>query len=88
LAGDKSNEPGERAIMALNCHVHVVCHPAIGVNSMLVPFQAICNQCFPTLPISGIKENVLTVIAAQNDMVKTTTYMETRFPGHALSKHR
>jgi hypothetical protein len=88
LASDKSHEPGEREIMALNGHVHVVCHPAIGVNLMLVPFQAICNQSLPTLPIIGIKEYGLTVIASQNDMVQTATDMETRFPGHTLSKHR
>jgi hypothetical protein len=39
LTGDEANKPGKWGVMALNGHVHVIRHPAIGMNSMLVSFQ-------------------------------------------------
>lgn len=69
--------------MALNCHVHVICHPAIGVQAMSVLVEAIFDQRLPFLPIIGIKKYGLPVVATQNDVVQTTGYVKSRFPGHA-----
>ena len=51
--------------MTLNCHVHVIRHPAIGMNAVRIFIEPKLDQRFPASPVIVFKEYGLTVIASQ-----------------------
>ncbi len=58
------------------------------MNAMRIPVEPKLNQCFPVAPIIVIKEYGLTVISAQDDVVKTAWYVQSRFSGHGLASEK
>ncbi len=72
--------------MTLNRHVHMVRHPAIGMNTVRILAEPNFDQRFPAAPVVAIKKYGLTVVTAQDDVVQTARYVQSRFSGHGAAK--
>lgn len=82
LTRDEAHEARQRSLMTLNRHVHMVSHPAIGMDTVHVYTEPNFNQRFPAMPIIVIKKYGLTVVTAQNDVIQTTRQVQSGFSRH------
>jgi hypothetical protein len=55
--------------------VHVVRHPAVGMNAMRIYFEPKLNQRLPASPVIVFKEYCLPVITTQNDVIQAARYV-------------
>lgn len=72
--------------------MHVVAHQAECMDTVAEPHHAFSEQAIETVPIADGKEDVLTGVAAQDDVIQAARDMEAGFPSHAekllISEHK
>lgn len=64
--------------------MHMVCHQAIGMDTVPIPLQPLLEQKQKAAPIPWIKENVQPGVATQDDMVAGTGIMDSWFACHSI----
>ncbi len=62
--------------------MNMIGHPAIGVNTVIVFFNTFGYERFPEQPVIVRQEDILPVIASQNDVIKTARQVYAGFSGH------
>jgi hypothetical protein len=82
LCTEPSHQMGQRPIADLHGHVNVVGHPAIGMDAASITFQSRSEEGHPAVTIRVGKEDSLSVITPQDDMVKATGHVQSRFARH------
>jgi hypothetical protein len=79
------HDTGERDVANLDSQVNMVCHQTKGENTVAVPFDTFLDEKEKPATVFGVKENVLTAIAAKDDMVQRTGIVKAGFTGHEKS---
>lgn len=69
-AGKDLHEDGEGLCAGLNRHVHVIGHPAIGVQAMLITGQAVSQESLPFAAVFIVEEDGLAAVAAQDNVIE------------------
>jgi len=52
----------------LDDHMHVIGHPAVGMDEVAIAIEAIRQYFVPAMAVSLLEENILTAIASQDDV--------------------
>jgi hypothetical protein len=82
LPGDAHHQPAERLFAYLDHSVHMVRHVAEGVQPCGEAIDDFSDQAAQPNPVSGCEEDVLTMIAAQRDVVDRARYVKTKRSSH------
>ena len=79
------DDSGQRDVTDLDGDVDVIGHEAEGMDAVPESFSPIFEECVAVAPVGMTEEDILTTVAAENDMIDSAGIMDTGFASHGES---